>query len=87
MDLINEKVEEEIIPTEGENYYQDEPVGIVPNDDYEDIDLIPCLFIEVASKIGAIQILKLIQEEELKKYYVRLQDIIKAYTKEGALND
>lgn len=65
----------------------EESLQNLENGYYEDIDLIPCLFIEVASKIGAIQILKLIQEEELKKYYVRLQDIIKAYTKEGVKND
>ena len=33
---------------------------------YKDIELIPCLFIEVASKIGALQILNIVSEEGLQ---------------------
>ena len=60
---------------------------------YKDIDLIPCLFIEVASKIGTLQILNIVNEEEQRKYYKRLQIIIDTYIKEfrklkeGVIND
>ena len=60
---------------------------------YKDIELIPCLFIEVASKIGALQILNIVSEEEQQKYYKRLQIIIDTYIKEfrklkeGVIND
>lgn len=60
---------------------------------YKDIELIPCLFIEVASKIGTLQILNIVNEEEQRKYYKRLQIIIDTYIKEfrklkeGVIND